>query len=79
MLAQTFTRAFADDPVFCWLYRDEATRESGLAALFTIAVEAGLRRGTPTRRPGDEPGASGRLRVSSCSTAVAASDCWTRW
>jgi ribosomal protein S18 acetylase RimI-like enzyme len=44
-LTRTFTRAFADDPVMCWLFRDEATRDDGLAAFFTVAVGAGLRRG----------------------------------
>jgi ribosomal protein S18 acetylase RimI-like enzyme len=44
-LTRTFARAFADDPVFSWLYPDEATRYDGLAALFTVALQAGLRRG----------------------------------
>ena len=42
-LTRTFARVFTDDPVFCWIYRDEASRYDALTALF--AVQAGSRRG----------------------------------
>ena len=77
-LTRTFARAFADDSVFCWLYRDEATRYDGLAALFTVAVQAGLRRGHTYAALAAEAVRSGRLRASSYSTTAAASGCWQR-
>ena len=47
-LTRTFARVFADDPVFCWIYRDVATRYDALTALFTVAVQAGFDAATPT-------------------------------
>ena len=41
-LSQTLARAFLDDPLLCFLLRDEATREAKLPRLFKLLFKLGL-------------------------------------
>jgi GNAT superfamily N-acetyltransferase len=44
-LSQTLGRAFLDDPLLCFLLRDEATREAKLPRLFKLLFKLGLPHG----------------------------------
>jgi ribosomal protein S18 acetylase RimI-like enzyme len=41
-LSQSLARAFADDPLMCFILRDEATREAKLPRLFKLLFKLGL-------------------------------------
>jgi GNAT superfamily N-acetyltransferase len=44
--SQTLARAFFDDPLICFLLRDEASRPSKMPKLFKLLFELGLPHGT---------------------------------
>jgi len=44
-LSQTLARAFLDDPLMCFILRDEATREAKLPRLFKLLFKLGLPHG----------------------------------